>query len=65
VVTAKNTTLHHAATGKKDITTRCLCTQVTFRQSLMVGWNINVPFQHKNRPYIGDKVLGGDLVLPG
>jgi len=31
----------------------------------LVGWNINVPFQHKNRLYRGDKVLGGDVGPPG
>ena len=31
---------------------------------LLVGWDINVPFQQK-KGYIMDKVLGGDLVPPG
>jgi len=31
----------------------------------LAGWEINnVPFQHKNICYIGDKVSGGDSVLP-
>jgi len=30
----------------------------------LAGWKIDVPFQHK-KGYIKDKVLGGDLVLPG
>jgi len=30
----------------------------------LVVWEINVPFQHKNRLYQGQG-LSGDLVLPG
>jgi len=30
----------------------------------LAGWEINVPFQYKIG-YSRDKVLGGDLVLPG
>jgi len=30
----------------------------------LVHWEINVPFQHK-KDNIGDKIFGGDLVLPG
>jgi len=36
-----------------------------FATHMLVGWVINVPFQHKKIGYIGDKVLGGDLVFPG
>jgi len=30
----------------------------------MVGWEINVPFQHKNRIFLRQGI-GGDLVPPG